>query len=111
MATPTIVAYLKRVCGWSDGVRAILRKYDLSYEEREITEHPQHYEEMVRKTGQRLSPCVEINGTMLADVSGDEVEAYLRQQGLISPVQQPADRPTDRGCDPGYHVEPDASSE
>jgi hypothetical protein len=28
MEKPKIVAYLKPSCGWSQGVRAIMRKYD-----------------------------------------------------------------------------------
>ena len=30
---PEITAYLKTYCGWSEGVRAIMRKYDLQFEE------------------------------------------------------------------------------
>src|SRR6266446_6684684 len=77
MKQPTITAYLKPTCGWSQGVRAMLRKYNLPYEDRDIINNPLLYEEMVEKSGQSLSPCVEINGHILADVSGDEVEAYL----------------------------------
>ena len=29
MNKPKIIAYLKPTCGWSNGVRAVLRKYDL----------------------------------------------------------------------------------
>jgi len=32
---------------------------------------------MVEKSGQMLSPCVEINGQMLADISGEEVESWI----------------------------------
>ena len=28
METPKIIAYLKPTCGWSNGVRAVLKKYD-----------------------------------------------------------------------------------
>ncbi|RYD35961.1 MAG: glutaredoxin, partial [Verrucomicrobiaceae bacterium] len=34
-ATPKITAYLKTFCGWSEGVRAIMRKYELPYEEKD----------------------------------------------------------------------------
>src|SRR5258708_2701588 len=77
MKQPTITAYLKPACGWSQGVRAMLRKYNLPYGDRDIINNPLLYAEMVEKSGQSLSPCVEINGHILADVSGDEVEAYL----------------------------------
>ena len=84
---PKIVAYLKPVCGWSNGVRAVLKKYDLTYEDKDIINDRSNYTEMVRKSGQPLSPCIEIGGHMLADVSGPEVEAYLVENGL---VKQPA---------------------
>ena len=82
-SSPTIVAYLKPVCGWSNGVRAVFRKYGLAYEDKDIINDRSNYSEMVRKSGQPLSPCVEIDGQMLADVSGPEVEQYLVQQGLV----------------------------
>src|SRR5260370_16903401 len=35
MKQPTITAYLKPACGWSQGVRAMLRKYSLPCEDRD----------------------------------------------------------------------------
>ena len=80
---PKIVAYLKPVCGWSNGVRAVLRKHGLEFEDKDIINDRTVYSEMVRKSGQPLSPCVEIDGEMLADVSGQEVEEYLVAKGLV----------------------------
>ena len=82
-AQPKIVAYLKPVCGWSNGVRAVLRKYNLEFEDKDIINDRTVYSEMVRKSGQPLSPCVEVDGEMLADVSGQEVEEYLVSKGLV----------------------------
>src|SRR5688500_3491338 len=65
MTKPKIVAYLKPSCGWSQGVRAIMRKYDLPFEDRDIINDPAQRQEMIEKSGQMLSPCVEINGKML----------------------------------------------
>jgi monothiol glutaredoxin len=84
-----IKAYLKPSCGWSNGVRAIMRKHNLAYEDVDIINVPANYAEMVEKTGQRLSPCVEVNGVMLADVSGAEVEQYLLANGLVQPSRRP----------------------
>ena len=61
-----IIAYLKPTCGWSMGVRAIMKKYNLSYEDRDIINQPEQYAEMVEKSGQALSPCVEVDGVMLS---------------------------------------------
>jgi monothiol glutaredoxin len=68
---------LKTYCGWSAGVRAVLAKYNLPYTEKDIIQNPAFRWEMETKSGQPLSPCVEINGRMLPDVSGEEVERYL----------------------------------
>lgn len=93
-----VIAYLKPTCGWSQGVRAVLRKYDLPFEDRDIINDPAQREEMVARSGQSLSPCVDINGHMLADVSGSEVEAYLLAQGLVQPTDRLAEAPIDRAC-------------
>jgi monothiol glutaredoxin len=98
MNTPKVIAYLKPTCGWSQGVRAILRKYDLPFEDRNIVNDPAQRREMIEKSGQTLSPVVEINGHVLADVSGDEVEAYLLSQGLVQPTERLADAPTNQCC-------------
>jgi glutaredoxin len=104
MKPPTITAYLKPACGWSQGVRAVLQKYNLPYEDRDIINDSSLRSEMVEKSGQRLSPCVEINGHMLADVSGDEVEAYLLGTGLVGPTAALAEAPTNRACDAHHRL-------
>jgi monothiol glutaredoxin len=98
MNKPKIIAYLKPTCGWSQGVRAILRKYDLPFEDRDIINQPEQRQEMIEKSGQMLSPCVEVDGNMLADISGEEVEAYLLSRNLVNPNQTAPDAPTNAGC-------------
>ena len=98
-----IVAYLKTYCGWSEGVRAIMRKYDLAFEEKDIIKNSAFRWEMEQKSGQPLSPCVEVNGTMLADVSGDEVEAWMIENGLLTASDTEADAPTDSACTDEQH--------
>ena len=71
-----IVAYLKPVCGWSGAVREVFQRYNLEYEEKLINEG-ENYAEMVTKSGQPLSPCVEVDGEMLADIDGEELEDHL----------------------------------
>ena len=99
MNKPRLIAYLKPTCGWSQGVRAVLRKYELPFEDRDIINDPAQREEMTEKSGQPLSPCVEINGHMLADVSGSEVEAYLLAQGLVEPTDRPLEVPINEPCE------------
>jgi glutaredoxin len=94
-----VIAYLKPTCGWSQGVRAVLNKYDLPFEDRDIINDPAQRQEMMDKSGQPLSPCVEVDGHMLADVSGSEVETYLLAQGLVRPSDRPVDVPIDQSCE------------
>lgn len=98
-----IVAYLKPTCGWSMGVRAIMSKYGLKYTDKDIINHRENYVEMVNKSGQPLSPCVVIDGVMLADVSGEEVENYLLANKLVSPNASETDVPTNAPCSDEEH--------
>src|SRR5271155_3697933 len=99
-----IKAYLKPSCGWSNGVRAILGKYGLDYSDIDIINNRDHYAEMVQKSGQPLSPCVEIDGVMLADVSGEEVENYLLSNDLVKPTEVAVDSPTNAVCSDEEHA-------
>jgi monothiol glutaredoxin len=98
MDKPKIIAYLKPHCGWSQGVRAVLRKYDLPFEDRDIINDPAQRQEMIERSGQMLSPCVDVNGKMLTDVSGEEVEAYLVANQFVEQNARAADAPTNQPC-------------
>ena len=104
MNQPTITAYLKTYCGWSEGVRAVLRKHQLPFEEKDIIKNPAFRWEMEQKSGQPLSPCVVVNGQMLADISGDEVETYLLANQLVGVTAATTSVPTDRGCSDEEHA-------
>jgi glutaredoxin-related protein len=103
MQSPEIIAYLKTSCGWSAGVRAVLAKYNLSYTEKDIIQNPAFRWEMETKSGQPLSPCVEINGHMLADVSGEEVEQYLIDNKIVQSSNAATDVPTNAPCPTEQH--------
>ena len=104
MSQPEITAYLKTQCGWSNGVRAVLKKYGLSYTEKDIIQNPAFRWEMEQKSGQPLSPCVEVNGTMVADISGEELEQYLQQQGLLPAPVGTTNVPLNSACTDAEHA-------
>lgn len=104
MEKPEITAYLKTQCGWSGGVRAVLKKYDLSYAEKDIIQNPAFRWEMEQKSGQPLSPCVEVNGTMLPDISGEELEQYLVSNNLIASSDADAGVPLNAACTDEEHA-------
>ena len=99
-----ITAYLKTYCGWSEGVRAIFRKYDLPFEEKDIIANPAFRWEMEQRSGQPLSPCVVVNGHMLADVSGEEVEHWMIANGLLEASDAAPDAPIDSACTDEQHA-------
>ena len=98
MNKPNIIAYLKPSCGWSMGVRAVMKKYDMPFEDRDIINDSAQRQEMIQKSGQMLSPCVEINGHMLPDISGEEVEAYMLANGLTQENSRVPEAPTNQPC-------------
>jgi glutaredoxin len=103
MEKPQITAFLKTYCGWSAGVRAVLNKYSLPYTEKDIIANPAFRWEMETKSGQPLSPCVEINGKMLADISGEEVEQFLIENGLVQPTDAVTEVPLNAPCPTEQH--------
>lgn len=104
MNKPEVTAYLKTHCGWSAGVRAVLQKYELSFTEKDIIQNPEFRFEMEQFSGQPLSPCVVVNGTMLPDISGEEVESYLLEQGLVQISAKPTDVPLNASCSDEEHA-------
>ncbi len=104
MEKPTIVAYLKTQCGWSGGIRAVLKKYDLPYTEKDIIQNPAFRWEMEQKSGQPLSPCVEVNGKMIPDISGEELENYLLTANLVGSNDAPVNVPLNSACTDAEHA-------
>jgi glutaredoxin len=103
MDKPKITAWLKTQCGWSKGVRAVLAKYHLEYEEKDIIQNPAFRWEMEQKSGQDKQPTLEINGRMLADISGEELEAWLIQNGLTQASDAPVNVPLNSACTDAEH--------
>ena len=104
MNKPEITAYLKTQCGWSRGVRAVFEKYELPYNEKDIIQNPDYRFEMEQLSGQPLSPCVIINGIMLADISGEEVESYMLANGVVGDASKSTSVPLNSPCSDAEHA-------
>jgi monothiol glutaredoxin len=104
MNKPEITAYLKTHCGWSRGVRAVFEKYELPFTEKDIIQNPNYRFEMEQLSGQPLSPCVVINGAMLADISGEEVEAYMLQNSIVGDASKSTSVPLNAPCSDEEHA-------
>ena len=96
------IAYLKEQCGWSRGIREVLAKYGIEYEERRI-HIPENFQEMVQKTGQTMQPCVQLSENLiLVDVSGEELQDYLDEHGHEH-MDTDDGVPLDRSCTDAEH--------
>ena len=99
-----VIAYLKQQCGWSRGIREVLAKYGVEYEERQIHE-PENFAEMVEKTGQTNQPCVQLNEEfILTDISGEELMEYLDANGYNEVEERDSSVPLDRSCTDEEHA-------
>jgi len=81
-----IIVYTKTGCGWADEVKDFLHEHALSFEEREMLLNPAYKEEAIQKSGQWMSPTLDIDGDILPDSDKDQVEAYLLKKGLLPSV-------------------------
>ena len=97
------IAYLKKQCGWSRGVREVLSKYGIQYEERQIHD-PVNFLEMVEKTGQTNQPCIQFDDNLiLSDISGEELETYLVANGYEY-KDDTSNVPLDKSCTEEEHA-------
>ena len=100
-----VTAYLKQQCGWSRGVREVLAKYGVEYEEKQI-HIPENYIEMVEKTQQTNQPCVQLNeNIMLVDISGEELASYFDENGFEQITEGDSSVPLDSSCTDEEHEE------
>ncbi len=96
---PTIIAWMKPFCGWSNGVRAVFQKYGLSFDDRDIINIAANYADMVQRTGQTMQPCIAVDEHVLIDVSGEEVESWLIDNGYVQASDEEPEVPIDRACE------------
>lgn len=77
-----IILYTKKGCPWCDGVRDLLDEKKVAFEEREVLSNPGYYKELIDKSGQSLTPTLDIDGQIIADSDRDEVLAILKKKDL-----------------------------
>jgi len=78
-----IITYIKTGCPWCIALTDFLDEKGVEYEKRNVTENPEFMAEMFDKSGQQKAPTVDIDGEILVDSDKDEVEAYLKEKGVL----------------------------
>lgn len=69
-----IIFYSKNGCPWCDEMRDYLQEKALDFEEREVLDNSNYFEEMKVKSGQTKTPTLDIDGEIYADVGVEDVK-------------------------------------
>ena len=77
-----ILLYTKIGCPWCDEVRTLLQEKGVAFEERECRNNANYFDELVAKSGQTLTPTLDIDGEILADSDAQAVAEYFKKKGV-----------------------------
>ena len=78
-----ITLYKKAGCPWSAAVIGFLNELGVPFEMRNVTTHPRYAAEVEKKSGQCVSPTLDIDGEILADASVEDVAKALEKRGIV----------------------------
>ncbi|MBX4209326.1 glutaredoxin family protein [Candidatus Parcubacteria bacterium] len=78
-----IIVYTKTGCPWCKGVLDLLNGRKIPYEERNVLIDPVYMDELIKKSAQTKTPTLDIDGAIIADSDKEQVEAYLKEKGVI----------------------------
>ena len=68
--------FIKSYCPWSHKAMDWLDEHGVSYETHDVLADPKSYEEMLRLSGQKLVPVIDVDGKILADFGPDELVKF-----------------------------------
>ncbi len=78
-----ITVYKKAGCPWAAAVIGFLNELSVPYEVRNVTTHPNYANEVEKKSGKCISPTLDIDGTILADASVEDLAKVLEKAGIV----------------------------
>lgn len=79
-----IIVYTKTGCSWCYEALQFLQKNNIAFEEREVRSNREYFDELVKKSGQEKTPTFDIDGEILADSDAGQIEAYLKEKGVLT---------------------------
>jgi len=74
--------YVKSWCPWCVSAKHFLNKHGYRYDEVDVNRDRAAYDEMIRLSGQTLTPTLVASGRVLADFGTDELEIFLKQHSI-----------------------------
>ncbi len=78
-----ITLYKKSGCPWAAAVMGFLNELNVPYDVRNVNTQPKYAREVERKSGKCASPTLDINGTIVADASVEDVAKTLERAGIV----------------------------
>lgn len=76
--------YSTSTCPWCDKAKDYLKKLGVAFEAVDVSKDRAMAEEMIRKTGQRGVPVLDIGGKVIVGFDQPAIDAALKEQNLLS---------------------------
>ena len=83
MSAPRPLLYIKAACPWCDEAEDYLKEHGIAYDKANVNADPAAFAEMKRLSGQTKAPTLDWDGEILADFGADELDAFLRERGVV----------------------------
>ncbi len=75
-----IIMYTKNGCPWCRDAKKLLQEKGIPFEEKECRGNKENFDELVKKSGQTLTPTLDIDGEILADTDADAIATYFKNK-------------------------------
>jgi glutaredoxin len=77
------ILYVKPSCPWCDEAEDYLKEHGIAFERANVISDPAAFAEMRQLSGQTKAPTMDWDGEVLADFGVEELEAFLRERGVV----------------------------
>ena len=81
--TPRLKVYVKPGCPWCIAAVGHLKNEGYDFDEIDVLNHPEKFEEMERLSGQTFAPTLTYGDLLLADFGVPELEAFLDEHVIL----------------------------
>lgn len=82
MSNATLTLYVKTWCPWCIRAIALLNSKGYQYVQIDVEASKAAYDEMIRLSGQRLTPTLVVGDKVLPDFGPDELLAFLEKHQI-----------------------------
>jgi glutaredoxin 3 len=70
--------FIKPWCGWCHKAMNWLDDHDVEYEMLDVLKNDAAYEEMIKLSGQDLTPVLDVDGKILADFGPEQLPGFFK---------------------------------